>query len=213
MPERACTCRRSRLSDTAVTPSDWSMQNATVSRVRRIAADQRDVGAVQRRHDLRHAIGRVRRHDLPREIRGRGVRHGVMRVDDVEVMLRARPGRSSSPATARTAARGTADRPAWPPRGTCRRGSSRREAERRLGAEDVDVVSASRQLDGQLRRDDAAAARGRVADDADSHERGAPDGRRFSRSRRMTAHGRRSLPPIGRRRARRTARRGSRRAG
>ena len=59
--ERRGRCRRLRLSDTAVTPSDCSIENATVSEYERIAADQRDVGAVQRRDHLRHAIRPRRR--------------------------------------------------------------------------------------------------------------------------------------------------------
>ena len=77
-----------RLSDTAVTSIGLVDAERDGLGVRRVAADQRDIRAVQRRHDLRHAIGRVRRHDLAREIGGRGVRHGVMRVDDVEMMFR-----------------------------------------------------------------------------------------------------------------------------
>ena len=48
-----------RLSDTAVTPCDRSIENATTPRVRRIAADQRDVGAVQRRHRARRGCVRA----------------------------------------------------------------------------------------------------------------------------------------------------------
>ena len=39
-----------RLCETAVTPCDCSIENATALRVRRVAADERDIRAVQRRH-------------------------------------------------------------------------------------------------------------------------------------------------------------------
>ena len=75
-----------RLADTAVTPSDRSIENATVSQYRRIGTKERDVGSVQRCDDLRDARpadGR-RRQDLLGEIGGCRVRDGVVRVDDVE---------------------------------------------------------------------------------------------------------------------------------
>ena len=79
-----------RLSDTAVTPSDSLDRERHRLRVRLIAADERDVGAVQRRDDPRHA-GRIagRRQDLLGEVRRRRVRHRVVRMDDVEPDSRA----------------------------------------------------------------------------------------------------------------------------
>ena len=57
-----------RLSDTAVTPSDCSIENATISEIRRIAADQRDVRSVKRRHDLRHGRDRLDAEHLLRQL-------------------------------------------------------------------------------------------------------------------------------------------------
>ena len=91
-----------------MTASDCSMQNATVSGVRRVAADDRDVGAVKRRDDRAAPDVRCRRHDLAREVRGGRVRNRVVRVDDIERLRRAQPARSCSPARAGTAARGRA---------------------------------------------------------------------------------------------------------
>ena len=65
------------------------MQNATVSRYERVRAQDGDIGAVQRRDRARHmfpAAARAAGENLPRQIRGRGVRNRVMRVDDVELM-------------------------------------------------------------------------------------------------------------------------------
>ena len=56
--------------------------------VRRIAADQRDVGPVQRRDGARRGRRRgARGEHLVGQIRGRRVRHGVVGVDDVEPAL------------------------------------------------------------------------------------------------------------------------------
>ena len=77
-----------RLSDTAVTPSDCSMQKRDDLRVRAIAAEQRDVGAVQRGDHARHDAAVV---DDARICRARyaavacGI--GVVRVDDVELLV------------------------------------------------------------------------------------------------------------------------------
>ena len=95
--------------DTAVTPCDCSIENATDARVRRIAADQRDVGAVQRRDRARRGAPGADAEHLIGEIRGGRVRHGVVRVDDVEPLLARDARRSCWRAPAGTAARGTAD--------------------------------------------------------------------------------------------------------
>ena len=60
IPKAAIVSAR-RLFETAVTPCDCSIENATTRAYRRIAADERDVGSVQcgqhpRRR--RHAVGR-----------------------------------------------------------------------------------------------------------------------------------------------------------
>ena len=57
-------------------------------RIGAVAAEQRDVGAVQRGDDARHARRLARRRqNLPRQIRGRRVRDRVVRVDDVELLV------------------------------------------------------------------------------------------------------------------------------
>ena len=80
---------RLRLSDTAVTPCDASIENADHARVGRVAADERDVRAVQGRHRAWRAVAGVGAENLMRQIRRRRVRHGVVRVQQVEVMARA----------------------------------------------------------------------------------------------------------------------------
>ena len=76
-----------RLSDTAVTPSDCWIENPMISEYERSRAEQRDVRAVQRGDDLRHGPAVRCRQNLAGEIRRRRVRHGVVRVDDVEMLV------------------------------------------------------------------------------------------------------------------------------
>ena len=86
--ERARSCRRAG----SATPR--SRRRTARSRrrrrgVRRLAAEQRDVRAVQRRQHARRGRVAFRGEDLAGEV-GRGrVRHGVVRVDDVELCSRA----------------------------------------------------------------------------------------------------------------------------
>ena len=110
-----------------------------------------------------------RRQDLPRQVRGRGVRNRVVRVHDVEPLVARRPARSCSRATADTAARGTADSSASRRGGTTDRAGSRRAANGRVAAQDVDAMPARRERLPEFGRDDAAAADRRVTDDADVH--------------------------------------------
>ena len=156
-----------RLRDTAVTPSERSIENATTRRVRRIAADQRDVGAVQRRHRLRRAPGRRVEHEA-REIRGRRVRHGVVGVDDVEALavghLRDGVGqREQVLRLAKERVRRDLDLVEEQPR------HSLPHPERRLAADDVNAMAANRECVSQLGRDYAAAADRGVAHHADVH--------------------------------------------
>ena len=62
------------------------MEKATTRAYGRVAADQRDIGAVQRgdRARRRH-VGRLQ--DVAREVCRRGVRNGVVSVHDVEAPL------------------------------------------------------------------------------------------------------------------------------
>ena len=137
-------------------------------RVRRIAAEQRDVGAVQRRDDARHDAAAARRQNLPRQI-GRGrMRHRVVRVHDVE-LLGARDlhdlvgQRQQILRFAKQRIAGRFD---------AMKGQSRLvvvQAHRRVRAENVHAVSPRREHLAQFRRDDAAAADRGIADDADVH--------------------------------------------
>ena len=96
-------------------------------RVRRVAADQRDVGAVQRRDRARRPSCRAAAQDLARQIRRRRVGNGVVRVHDVETALRATRARSCWSAPADIAARGTADRAAPRPRSNDKPGMPARQ--------------------------------------------------------------------------------------
>ncbi len=133
----------------------------------RIGADEGDVGAVQRGHDLGHR-GAVRGEDLPGQVGAGGVRHGVVRVDDVERVgarhvddlgrQREHVLRLAEERVGRRVDGVDDDRPARVA-----------QPERDLAAEDVDLVPAPRQAAGQLGGHDAAAAHRGVADDADAH--------------------------------------------
>ena len=172
--------------------------------IRRIAANQRDVGAVQRRHRPRRAIAGDDASIWSREIRRRGMRHRVVRVDDVEPVLLARPARSCWSVRAGTAARGTADRSGTSTGSNDSPGTPERQRNGGSLLMTCTCVAAIGQRVRQLGRDDAAAADRRVADHADVH------GTCFKQSRPHTARARRSLRRRPRRPARRTARRGSR---
>ena len=133
-------------------------------RVRRIVADQRDVGAVQRRHDLRRLTG-CRQH-LTREKPGRRVRHRVVRVDDVQAELArhlddAVGQRQQILRLAKQRIRRRRDLVEEQPF------LEIAEPERRLGADEVRLMAAQRQGLPQLGRHHAAASDRRVADDAD----------------------------------------------
>ena len=130
-----------RLSDTAVTPSDCSMQNATVSEYDRSLPSSVMSVPCSVVMTARHASPPGRRQNLPRQVRRGRVRDRVVGVDDVETARRATPARSCSPATAGTAARETADSSASRRGGMSGRAGSRR-AGRRVAAQDVDVVAA-----------------------------------------------------------------------
>ena len=78
-----------RLSDTAVTPSDCSMPKRDDLRVRAVAAEQRDVRAVQRRDHARARRGTCRDARICRaRYAAVGVRNRVVRVNDVEPLAR-----------------------------------------------------------------------------------------------------------------------------
>ena len=140
-------------------------------RVRRVAAEQRDVGAVKRRDDFRHlrirsAVGR--REDVLREIRGGRVRNGVVRVHDVEREL-ARElhdlvrERQQVLRLAKQRIGRRMDAMEREPRFVVA------EAERRLRADQMHLMAAASQRLRQLGGDDAAAANRRVTHHSDMH--------------------------------------------
>ena len=133
----------------------------------------------------------VRAHDLSREIGGGGVRDRVVRVHDVEMVtprdlhdLRGERQRVLGFTEQRVGRRRDGVEGQSPTAG--------REAERRLGAEHVHVVTAVRQIDGQFRRDDPAAAGRRVTDNADVH--GVSGRTRWRRRCRLTSGSRTTNP-------------------
>ena len=136
--------------------------------VRRVAADQRHVRAVQRGDDAGHLAAARRGQDLPREIAGGGVRYRVVGVDDVEVerarhvdqLVRERQQVLRVPKQRVAGRLHLVKREA---------GLELAEADRPLCADQADLVSAGGKRLGQLRGYDAATADRRVADDADVH--------------------------------------------
>ncbi len=109
-----------------------------------------------------------RREHLLRQIRGGGMRNGVVRVDDVELLLirdmRDRGGKREQVlrlAKQRIRRHGHAVE--------VQSRHTTLPAKRRLAADEMYVMAAIGQGLGQLRRDDAAAAHRRVADHPDSH--------------------------------------------
>ena len=162
---------RRRLSDTAVTPSDWSIENATVSEYDgSLPSSVMSVpcSVVMTFGTLRIRAAVCRREDLLREIRGGRVRDRVVRVDDVEgelarqlddlVRQRQQVLRLAEQRIASACGRGET-----PARLVIA------ETERRLGADEVHLVAAPRERLRQLGGDDAAAADRRVTDDPDIH--------------------------------------------
>ncbi len=168
-------------------------------RIRAVAAEQRDVGAVQRRDDLGHTGATSGRQDLARQIpRGR-VRDRVVRVDDLELLVardlddlvgerqevlrfaEQRIGRRFDPVEEQ--ARLVLAEPG-----------------RHVAAQDVDAMAARRERLAELGRDDAAAADRRVADDPDVHvsRRGHPS-RRPPRRRPLRKIGSRTTKPSAQR--------------
>ena len=136
--------------------------------IRGIGAENRDVGAVQRRDGARHVRAGRRGEDLPGQVRRGGMRDGVMRVDDVELMRarhlhqpvgeREQVLRFAEQRIARRVDAMKAD-----PRVRLA------QPERRLAADDVRLVAASREAARQLGGDHAASAHRGIADDPDVH--------------------------------------------
>ena len=143
-------------------------------RVRRIAADERDIRAVQRRHHPRAGEGGRGRQHLIGEICRRCVRNGVVRVNDVEPPLfrdtRNRVDqRQQILRLAKQRVGRDFDRVEGQPR------DAAAPAERRIAADQMNLVAARGKRVRQLGRHDAAPANRGVADHADIH------GRCFSR--------------------------------
>ena len=166
---RTPSCRlvaSARLCETAVTPSDCSMEYATISEYRRIAPDQRDVRPVQRRHDLGHGSGSRRREHLRRQKRDCRVRDRVVRVNDAEPEL---ARHLHEPIGQRQHVLRLAEQ-----RIARRLDLVKRQArmelgqpERQIRADEVHLVAAVRERLPQLGGDDAAAADRGVAEEAD----------------------------------------------
>ena len=161
-------------------------------RIGPIAAEERDVGAVQRGDDrgdvagvagaagvagvdavdgidgIDHRAAARGSQDLPRQVRGRGVRNRIMRVHDIEVLVPRHLDdlvrqRQHVLRLAEQRVRGRLDAMKGEP------GLVGAEPERRVAAQNVYVVAAGRERLPELGRDDAAASDRRIADDADPH--------------------------------------------
>ena len=133
----------------------------------RLLAHQRDVGPVQRGDDaelplaVQHLAGEVRR---------RGMRDGVVDVQEVDpflqhdlVLLGRQRERVGEVVEQRIAAHPRLDLMEVDPLGVSV------EAERGVVGDEVHLVAASRELEAQLGRDRARAAVGRIAGDPDLH--------------------------------------------
>ena len=136
-----------------------------------VGADQRDVGAVQRGDDLGGASRRVGGQHLAGQVGAGGVRDGVVGVDQIELLaagdldqLRRQRQRVGRVLELRVGAH--LDGVEQDVR------LALVEASRDVVAEDVDAVAAPGQPHRDLGRDDAAAAEGREAGDADVEEVG-----------------------------------------
>ena len=155
-----------RLCDTAVTPSDRSIENATISEYD--GSLPTSVMSVPCSVvTTRGARGRRLEH-LLRQERRRRVRDGVVGVDDLELEL-ARDLHDlvrERQHVLRLAEERIARRVHLMER---QAGLVFAEPERRIGADEVHLVAALGERLGQLGRDDAAAADRGVADDADVH--------------------------------------------
>ena len=150
------------------------MQNAHRFGIRAIAAEQRDVRAVQR-GDNRRDVGDVARRggpgrgqNLTRQVRRRGVWNRVVGVHDVEVLVARHlhdfvRERQQILRLAEQRIRGRLDAVKREP------GLIAAEPERRVAAQNVDVVPARRERLPELGRDDAAAPDRCVTDNAHSH--------------------------------------------
>ena len=136
--------------------------------VGRIAADQRDVGAVQRRHRARRGGRRRRGQHLIGQVGGRRVRDRIVGVDDVERVLLGDAGdgvgeRQQVLRLAEERIRRDADRLER------QAGDTVAPAKRRLAAHQVHAVAAFGERVRQLGGDHAAAADRGVADHPDLH--------------------------------------------
>ena len=153
--------------------------------VRPIVAEQRDVGTVQGRNHTRHGFTAAAAEDLPREIRRRRVRDGVMRMDDVELLV---PRHLHNLVRQRQEILRLAEQRVRRRLDTMKRQPRLvvTEAERRVAAQDMNVMAARRQRLPELGGDDAAPADRRVADDADVHGRPLRSPDRTTGSRTMT---------------------------
>ena len=141
-----------------VTPSDFSMENFVIGKIRGIRADQRNIGAVQRGDEREPAF---RREHLLREQRGDGVRNRVVDVQQIEVVgfghvHHARGQRQAIGRILKQRIVGNLDLVIV----NARRAGI--EADGIRVGDEVDFVPAIGELEAEFRRDDAAAAVGGI---------------------------------------------------
>ena len=164
-PNAACVSAR-RYRDTAVSPSDFSIENLVMAW--NDGSCPTMVMSVPCSVVSTLMSGRVRREHLARDPRARGVRDGVVHVQQVELV---RQHHLVHPHGEREVVRRILEQRIAAdvhlvevdPR------QERREPERLLVRDEVDLVAALRERDPQLGRDGARAAIGRVAGDPDLH--------------------------------------------
>ena len=137
-------------------------------RIGRVVPDQRDVGSMQRRDDLRGFTVPSRGQHLPRQVGGGGVRDRVMGVDDVEAEV---PRHLHDlVGEGQQVLRLAEQRIAWRQHAVKREaGLKLAQPKRRLGADEVDGMPPMGEGLAQLRGDDTAAADRGVADHPDVH--------------------------------------------
>ena len=133
----------------------------------RVAADERDVSAVQRRHDARPCAGVLRQH-LIGQIRGRRMRHGVVRMHDLEVVIaRYTRDRGGKRQEILWFAKQWIRRDRYRLEGETRR--ARAQPEWRFAADEMNVMSPVGQGVRQFGRHDATPAHRRITHHPDSH--------------------------------------------
>ena len=161
------TVWRFRSSLMEVTPSDFSMENLRDREVGRIRAHQRDIGSVQRRNERQTAF---RRDHLLRQHRGDRMRNRVMDVQQIQIVgvghvHHARRQRQAIGRILKQRVIGNFDFVIMNPR------RARIQTNGVRVGDEMNLVPAVGEFEAQFRRDDAAAAVGRITSDSDVHVR------------------------------------------